>query len=172
MAANKQGSEKKWFACYTKPRAEKSTYKRLLQAGIETFLPLRKERRKWSDRLKTVTVPLFTSYIFVNIEEHLQNKVRIEGQLVGFIVFEGKAVAIPSAQIEAIRKIASVCEELDVVPSGIEPGEKIEVIAGRLMGIKGELIRHHGAHKVLVRLDEIGQGVLFELDRQLIAPRL
>lgn len=163
---------KNWYACYTKPRAEKATFKRLEQAGIEAFLPLRKERRKWSDRLKTVTVPLFTSYIFVCIEEHLQNKVRLEGQLVGFIIFEGKPVPIPPQQIEAIRKITFVCEELDVVPSDVEPGEKIEIIAGHLMGIKGELIRHQGAHKVLVRLDEIGQGLIFELDRKLIASRL
>ncbi len=163
---------KKWYACYTKPRAEKATYKRLEQAGIEVYLPLKRERRKWSDRLKTVTVPLFTSYIFVCIEEHLQNKVRYEGQLVGFIIFEGKPVPIPPQQIEAIKRISDVCEELDVAPSNIAPGEKIEIIGGRLIGIKGELIQHKGNHKVLVRLDEIGQGVVFEIDKKLIATRL
>ncbi len=163
---------KKWYACYTKPRAEKATYKRLLQAGIEAYLPLRKERRKWSDRLKTVLVPLFTSYIFVHIEEHLQNKVRYDGQLVGFIIFEGKPVPIPPQQIDAIRKISNVCDDIDVAPSTIAPGEKIEIIAGHLMGIKGELIRHHGTHKVLVRLDEIGQGVMFEIDKEFIATRI
>ncbi len=164
--------KKHWYACYTKPRAEKISLQRLESAGFEAYLPLRKERRKWSDRLKTVTVPLFTSYIFVHIEEHLQNKVRIEGQLVGFITFEGKAVCIPDHQIDAIRKITFVCEEIDVVHDKIEVGEKIEIIAGHLMGIKGELIQYKGSHKVLVRLDEIGQGMVFELDKKVIAARI
>lgn len=157
----------KWYACYTKPRAEKACQARLERAGIICYLPLKTERRKWSDRMKVVRVPLFTSYIFVCIENHEFNKARIEGDLVGFITFEGKAVAIPEDQIETIRRLVSSGEELEVAPSDIKPGQRIQITGGQLMGIVGELVRHEGAHKVLVRLD-IGQGVIFKVDKEMI----
>jgi len=34
--------ENKWYAVYTRPRAEKQVYERLVEEGIETFLPLHK----------------------------------------------------------------------------------------------------------------------------------
>ena len=58
-------SEEKWYALYTRPRAEKLVFQRLVEAGIETFLPLQKTYRMWSDRKKLVEKPLLSSYIFV-----------------------------------------------------------------------------------------------------------
>jgi transcriptional antiterminator RfaH len=161
-----------WYACYTKPRAEKKSFSRLQQAGINCYLPLKKERRKWSDRLKTIYTPLFTSYIFVFIDEHEIHKVRLEGDLVGFVTFEGKAVPIPEAQIDIIKRITAAGEELDIVPADMKEGQKIEIIEGPLMGIMAELVRHQGNHKVLIRLDHLKQGVLFTIDKSFIASRL
>jgi transcriptional antiterminator RfaH len=157
----------KWYACYTKPRAEKASFAKLERAGITCYLPLRTERRKWSDRLKIVKVPLFTSYIFVYIDNHEFNKTRIEGDLVGFITFEGKAVAIPDEQIETIRRLVTSGEELEVAPADIKPGQRVEITGGQLIGVRGELIRHQGAHKVLIRLD-IGQGLIFSVNKEMI----
>ena len=35
-------SEHRWYAIYTRPRAEKLVFQRLVEEGIETFLPLQK----------------------------------------------------------------------------------------------------------------------------------
>ena len=66
MVKNRIG--KKWIAVYTKPRHEKTVALELGKKGIESYLPLLKERRKWSDRKKWVEFPLFRSYVFVKIE--------------------------------------------------------------------------------------------------------
>lgn len=162
----------KWYAAYTKPRAEKKALKRLESAGVKCFLPLKKERRKWSDRLKTIQKPLFTSYIFVNTDEHLINKAKIDGDLVAFIKFEGKVVSIPDEQIEKIRRIIETIDNPEVIANDIKPGQLIEIIAGSLIGMKGELIRHQGNHKVLIRLKEIGQGLVFSIDKEDIATQI
>jgi transcription antitermination factor NusG len=67
---------KNWYALYTKPRWEKKIHKLLQQKGIESYCPLNKVRRKWSDRIKVVEEPLFKSYIFVRVEESLKTEVR------------------------------------------------------------------------------------------------
>ena len=58
-----------WNVLYTTPRAEKKVYNRLVEMDIETYLPLYKTIRQWSDRKKKVEVPLFNSYIFVRSSE-------------------------------------------------------------------------------------------------------
>ena len=52
----KKEIEEKWYAIYTKPRAEKHVNQRLLEKGVETFLPLQKTYRIWSDRKKLVEI--------------------------------------------------------------------------------------------------------------------
>jgi transcription antitermination factor NusG len=57
--------EEKWYALYTKPRAEKLVHQRLIEVEIEAFLPLQKTIRIWSDRKKMIEKPLLSSYVFV-----------------------------------------------------------------------------------------------------------
>ena len=59
---------KNWIVVRSKPRSEKIAYAQLAEKGIEAYLPLLKERRKWSDRKKWVNFPLFSSYLFARIE--------------------------------------------------------------------------------------------------------
>ena len=44
----------KWIAVYTKPRHEKIVENELRNKGFEVYLPILKEKRKWSDRKKWI----------------------------------------------------------------------------------------------------------------------
>ncbi|HRX93358.1 MAG TPA: transcription termination/antitermination NusG family protein, partial [Chitinophagaceae bacterium] len=61
----KAETNKRWLAVYTKPRWEKKVNKLFKEKGLESYCPLNKVRRKWSDRMKIVEEPLFKSYVFV-----------------------------------------------------------------------------------------------------------
>ena len=63
MATN----EKHWYAVYTRPRSEKRVDILLQKKSIESWCPLQKVQRQWSDRKKTILQPLFTSYVFVHV---------------------------------------------------------------------------------------------------------
>ena len=54
MEEKVNNAEEKWYAIYTRPRAEKQVYQRLTESGIETYLPMQKTIRQWSDRKKIV----------------------------------------------------------------------------------------------------------------------
>ncbi len=53
-----------WYALHVKPRFEKFVSVQLEQKGYETLLPVYISRRKWSDRTKSLALPLFPGYIF------------------------------------------------------------------------------------------------------------
>ena len=58
----------RWFALHTRARHEKTVEHRLREEGMETFLPTVKEVHRWSDRKKTVEIPLFSCYVFVRCD--------------------------------------------------------------------------------------------------------
>ena len=80
----------RWFAIYTRPRWEKKVNHLLLQKGIESYCPLNKVRRKWSDRIKTIEEPLFKSYVFVRIADEERTPVRMTNGVVNFVYWNGK----------------------------------------------------------------------------------
>ena len=51
----------------TKPRHEKRVAAELEEKGVMAFLPMLSEVHQWSDRKRQVELPLFTTYVFVQI---------------------------------------------------------------------------------------------------------
>lgn len=164
-----ESPEEHWYACYTRPRAEKMVEKRMTEAGVECYLPLQRTRRRWSDRIKWVDEPLIRSYIFVRVNNRNFFKAQFIEGFLRFITFEGRAVPIPDEQIEAVRILLGQGVELEVTTENFKPGEPVEVIAGPLIGVKGELIETRGNKRVLVRLGQIGQGVLVTIQSALLS---
>lgn len=156
-------SHKTWFALYTRSRSEKQLYEQLVMAGIESYLPLVRTLKQWSDRKKWVEVPLFRSYVFVHIYDTEYYSVLNVPGAVRYVTFEGKAVAIPPQQIEAIKQYISTGYELPDREVNLLPGTKIQIIAGPMKGIDGVLLEIMGKKKVRIEIDALGQFVLLEI---------
>jgi transcription antitermination factor NusG len=147
-----------WYAIYTNPRAEKRAYAQLLEKGIETYLPLIRTLRQWSDRKKWVEEPLFRSYLFVHVSEKEYLDVLNTQGVVRYITFEGRAVPVPQKQIDAIKFFLHE-KAPDILPdtSNLVPGQEVEVVRGPLNGLKGELVEVKGQQKVRVQIDALGR---------------
>jgi transcriptional antiterminator RfaH len=157
--------EEKWYALYTKPRAEKLVYQRLIETDVETFLPLQKTIRVWSDRRKVVEKPLLSSYIFVRIKSKLFAQVFKTPGVVKFISFEGIPVSIPQKQIDNLKLIINSDAEVEVSSEKFDTGDNVEVINGSLIGLTGELIRIGSQNRVIVRIDRLDQNLILKIPR-------
>ena len=149
-----------WYALYTNPRSEKKAHAELLIKGIDAYLPLQRTLKQWSDRKKWVEEPLFRSYIFVKIPQSRYFDVLNTPGIVRYVTFEGRAVAIPPKQIDAIRYYlddnAALQEEGDV---NLEAGTSVEIIRGPLKGLTGILTDYQGRRKIRIEIEAIGQTV-------------
>jgi transcription antitermination factor NusG len=150
----------KWYAIYTTPRAEKQVNERLLDAGVETFLPLQKTYRKWSDRKKLIEKPLLSSYVFVKVVPVDFPKVYTTQGVVRFIAFEGKPASIPQNQIDNLRLIVDSDTRIEVTSEKFDQGDQVEVINGSLIGLTGELIKIGGKNRVIIRIDKLEQNIV------------
>jgi len=158
-------SEDKWYALYTRPRAEKLVFQRLVEVGIETFLPLQKTYRMWSDRKKLVEKPLLSSYVFVKTNNKNFPKVYKTNGVVKFVSFEGRPVSIPQNQIDNLRLLVDSDAEIVVSSERFDPGDNVVVINGSLIGLTGELIRIGSKNRVVVRIDRLDQNLILKIPK-------
>jgi transcription antitermination factor NusG len=160
--------EPRWYAAYTKSRSEKKVLARLLESGFEAYLPLRRKRHQWSDRLKWVEEPLINSYIFLHVNERdYYNAINVPG-LVCYVTFEGKAAPIPDRQIDVLKILLHEGAELEVSNERFAVGQKIIVVKGPLVGMQGEMVEYRGKKKVLVRLGTTGTNILVTVGLELV----
>ncbi len=151
--------EKTWYALYTKSRNEKKAHSALVSSGIDSFLPLIKNLKQWSDRKKWVEEPLFRSYLFVHIFPSDYYKVLNTFGVVRYITFEGKAVPVPPQQILAIKQYINAEEILPERVRDFEAGDKVEIFRGPLKDLSGNLIRVQGKQKVKIEIESIGHSI-------------
>jgi transcription antitermination factor NusG len=160
-------TSKKWFAVYTRPRWEKKVHKLLEEKGIESYCPLNKVHRKWSDRIKIVDEPLFKSYVFVKVNEEEKTSVRMTQGVVNFIYWLGKPAIIKEKEIETIKKFLNDHHDVEVRPIDIKAGKKVMVQSGILMGKEGTVkkVMHK---KVEVVIESIGFVLSAYIDKSKI----
>jgi transcription antitermination factor NusG len=106
----------RWFALYTRSRHEKVAERELNKKGFETFLPLRKVVRQWSDRKKTVEEPLFKGYLFVRASLSQRWSVLNSAGVVRFVTCGNEPAEVPEKELWAIQRFVEENIEVDPFP--------------------------------------------------------
>jgi len=153
-----------WYAVYIKSRAEKKAQTELQHKGIESFLPLQRKLRQWSDRKKWVEMPLIPGYLFVKICRLEYDSVLQSNFIVSFVRFQGTAAVIPDHQIDYLKLMLKQDNlNIEITPESLEPGQTIEVIAGPLIGLQAKLVHIKGKDKAAVEFEQLGYSALIEI---------
>ncbi len=163
--------EKKWYALYTKPRWEKKIDAALVRKGIESWCPLQKVERQWSDRKKVIEDPLFKSYVFVYIDDTERSKVLMTDGVLNFVYYLGKPAVIKNEEVDLIKKyLAEKDASISILSQeGYKEEMRIKVNHGVFMGNEGTVIRG-GRKKVYVKLESLGQVMVVEFPAEFLSP--
>ncbi len=154
----------KWFALYTRPRWEKKVNALLQQKGIESYCPLNKVRRKWSDRIKIVEEPLFKSYVFVKVNDDNRTAVRMTDGVINFVYWDKKPAVIKEKEIETIKRFLGEHENVELVKMDLKPDQRVIITSGPLMDKEGKILELK--NKVAkVAIDSLGYILVANIDR-------
>lgn len=146
-----------WYAVYTAPRAEKAVSKRFLEMGIDHYLALQHVKHVWSDRIKELTLPVVSGYVFVHIAVTDFVKVINTYGAISFVKKGSLPIAIPEQQIDTFRRMVEKSDTTVEFSSTLpEQGQEVTICKGPLEGLMGELIEFQGKYKVVVRLNRLG----------------
>jgi len=151
-----------WYVVYTRPHYEKKISRALDRAGIIAFLPLIKEQRIWSDRIKTVTVPLLPNYLFVRLESHRTNSVFAFPGVLSYVSLDGKPVIIRSQEIEYLREVVKHGNYTQST-TNFDLGEEVKIVRGPLKGWEGRLTKKMGRTRVTFQITGIRQAMCIEV---------
>lgn len=153
-----------WYAIYTRPRWEKKVYGLLVAKGIETYCPLNKVQKKWSDRVKWVEEPLFKSYLFVKVSQEEMPKVRMAEGVVNYVYWLGKPAIIRDGEIRAIKKFLNEYTNVRVEPTELRPNEKVRIQTGILMDEEARILRVRGK-RVQIVIESLQYTLVAVVDR-------
>ena len=144
-----------WYVVYTKPKWEKKVAEQLHKLGIECYCPLTIQVSQWSDRKKKVEVPLFNSYVFVQLEESDRNLVFDSPGVVRYLFWLGKPAIVRDEEINTIKKWMSGSKPFDLTVSPYQKGDVIALESGPFSNQKAIVQEITNTHYVLV-LESIG----------------
>ena len=155
---------RKWLALYSRPRWEKKVNQLLTEKGLESYCPLNKVRRKWSDRVKIVEEPLFKSYVFVKVSDEDRTAVRMTPGVINFVYWESKPAIIKEKEINAIRRFLDEYENVEVQPMNLKVRQRVKITTGPLMDQEGEVLSLR-RKLVKVAIDSLGYMLVAYIDR-------
>jgi len=147
-----------WFVLYTKPRAEKKTAEQLARMGVEVYCPVVRTMRQWSDRKKKVDIPLFSSYLFVNLTEEERNVVFRASGVVRYLFWLGKPAVVRQEEIDTIREWLDEKEVEEVHLVDIQKGDRVVIETG-LFKDETAMVAGVSRQFVNVRLESLGWEV-------------
>ncbi len=160
--------QKFWYAVYTFSRSEKKFAEQLSKKGMNYYLPLISVKRQWSDRIKTIQLPVFTSYVFVKIDIQSEKIKVLETPGAHHIVsISGVPHAIPDEDLEFIREL--VREFPDKVrierEQMLQPGKKVKISRGMLKGKAAQVIRKGNQRSIRVSILGIDSTMYVDVDQ-------
>lgn len=159
-----------WYALYTRSRHEKIVKEELQKKQLETFLPLRKITRQWSDRKKIIEEPLFKSYLFVRIPLSEKLKVLNTVGVVQFVCNRGaEPVSVPEKELLTIKSFIESSIQIDPFPY-LKEGEKVYIRSGPFRGAEGFIVRKARHCRLIISLDVLMQSISVEIDEACVEP--
>lgn len=153
-----------WYAIYTKRLREHYADMKLLQLGLETFLPLICTRRRGRYRVR----PLFPCYVFARFdaERWLYTVNHLEG-VQKVITFNDRPVAVDPVIIQALREQAGPRGYLEE-DRGLSPGDRVRIRGTVFDGLEGRIEEVRPRDRVIILLQTIFRRARLEIDGEVL----
>jgi len=143
-----------WYVVHTKPRQEARAFDNLQNQGFHCFLPTMQVQKLRNQKVLTVTEPMFSRYLFIQLDDTTQNWGPIRSTLgvSKLVSFGHQPAKVPPEFIAFLQ---------EAPPESLErmfaPGDAVHIATGPLKGLEGQYIAHDGETRAFVLVDLLGQ---------------
>lgn len=151
-----------WHVLCVKTQWEKKVDVSLKNISVESYLPVMKTVRQWSDRKKTISKPLFPSYLFVKINSSLefQKALTVDG-VYTYLKFGREYAQVTEKEINQIKFLVDSrhVSELAVNAHLPKVGDIKKIIYGPFSGMDCEVVRIGNDNKVIVQMELLNNNI-------------
>lgn len=146
-----------WMAIYCKARNEKKVLDRLSEKGFTVYCPMQTRKKQWSDRIKKVTEPVISSYVFVHCNINQRKNILMDPAVLNFVFYLGKPAIIRDVEIEKLKYIMGEQNSSfgDISLDHFKSGDKVRLLKEGFSELEGVLQKVE-KHKVSVLIESLG----------------
>lgn len=152
-----------WFAVMVRPGQEKFASRALSNRGYEEFMPLYRERRRWSDRIKEIELALFPGYLFCRFHPQYRLPILTAPGVSGIISFNGIPHPIDDAEVARVKALVKDGKNPKPWPY-LKLGQRVLIGAGPLAGIEGILVHVKNEYRLVASVTLLQRSVSVEVD--------
>ena len=157
-----------WYALRVRAQHERVVSNMLHLKGYEEFVPSYRTKKRWSDRLKELELPLFPGYVFCRFDVTKRLPILLTPGVVQVIGIGKTPIPIPEREIDALKSVVS--SQLPVGPYAfLHIDQKIRVTTGALEGLEGILLVKK-PFRLVVSITMLQRSVAVEVDEDWIVP--
>ena len=158
-----------WYAIRVRSNFEHTTADYLRAHDYDTFLPTYYESRTWSDRIKQVERPLFSGYVFCNMDiQQRQVAVRAPG-FVKIVSAGSNFLPISEREIDGIKAVVNSPVFRTPWPY-LAVGEEVVITRGPLAGVAGILIEQKNQNRLIVSVHLLQRSIAAEVSLDCVRP--
>lgn len=158
-----------WKVIYVSSRAEKKVGERLSHAGIENYVPLKREMKQWSDRKKMVESPLINGYVFVRPDALQRDQVLQHQGVLNYVRYNGGDAQVREIEIEALKSIEAKGYFVEGhFGSDLKPGDATIIQAGPFKGLRGQVKAAGDKEIYTIVIDSIDYSLSLQLPREIL----
>lgn len=130
-------------------------------------MPLYTSRRRWSDRSVTMEMPLFPGYVFCRVSQAQRGQALSAPGVASIVGFGGTDATVEENEIENVRRMLNSGTSVEPWPY-VRTGQVVEIQAGPLSGLRGEVVREKGLWRLIVNVKLLQRSVAAELGREMV----
>ena len=157
-----------WYALRIQSRLSALASVTLRGKGYQEFLPLYRARRRWSDRVKQVELPLFPGYLFCQFDVNDRLPILTTPGVIGIVGAGKLPIPVDLEEIEAIHAILR--SGLAAQPWPLLVGSKVYIERGPLAGVEGIITNTDKVYRLVVSVSLLQRSVAVEIDREWARP--
>jgi transcription antitermination factor NusG len=158
-----------WYALRVRSRHENTVALHLQARGYESFLPVYRSQRRWSDRFKEIELPLFPGYVFCQFDPLNRLPILSVPGIVHVVGVGRTPIPVDETEIAALQ--AAVKSGLPRQPwPFVEIGHRVRVEHGPLRGVEGILLGFRGHHRLVLSVTLLQRSVAVQVDESWVLP--
>jgi transcriptional antiterminator RfaH len=169
MLLSLQCRKMNWRVLYVASRSEKKVNQRLTELGLESYVPLKTERKKWSDRVKIVSTPMINGYVFVKVSEKERDTVFKAQGVLNYVRYNGGDATVRDIEITALRSI----EEKGYYVEGafsqqLQKGDKVIIKYGPFKVLHGSVKATASESVYHITIESIGYSLSVKVPEEVL----
>lgn len=158
-----------WYALRVRSRHENTVALHLQARGYESFLPLYRSQRRWSDRFKEIELPLFPGYVFCQFDPLNRLPILSVPGIVHLVGVGRTPIAVDETEIAALQAAVKCGLPRQPWPF-VKIGYRVRIEHGPLRGVEGILLGFRGHQRLVLSVTLLQRSVAVQVDQAWVVP--